>query len=174
MSLGYRKSSAYSIAWTPGYYDGVKLANRYKRREKPLASSEAVSKSMRSNRGKDTAPELLLRRMLWASGIRGYRLHHKRVLGRPDLAFINKKIAVFINGCFWHRCPYCKLPLPKSNRSFWKEKFIRNQERDRRNVRKLRSQGWKVVTVWECRLKKSSTSILRKIVTITATGSPSK
>jgi len=120
--------------------------------------SSAVTKSMRSNKAKDTKPELIVRKMLWAAGLRGYRLHRKDIPGKPDIAFIGKKIAIFVNGCFWHRCPHCKPGLPKHNRKFWLAKFNRNQERDRENLIRLRKAGWKVVTIWECRLKGDANS----------------
>ena len=118
-------------------------------------ASEAISRSMRSNKAKDTKPEITVRKMLWAAGFRGYRLHRKDIPGKPDIAFIGKKVAIFVNGCFWHRCPHCKLGLPKHNRKFWLAKFNRNQERDRENLTKLRKLGWKVITLWECRLRKA-------------------
>lgn len=71
----------------------------------PVPKSEATSRVMSSNRGRDTAPELALRRALWAAGRRGYRLHYKQVPGRPDIAYPTKKIAIFVHGCYWHRCP---------------------------------------------------------------------
>jgi len=86
---------------------------------------------MKGNKAKNTKPELLLRKALCSTGIRGYSLNWKKVPGKPDIAFPGKKIAIFVNGCFWHRCPICDLPLPKTNIEFWKNKFIRNVERDR-------------------------------------------
>lgn len=120
----------------------------------PKATSAAVSRSMKANRAKDTRPELALRRVLREKGLRGYRTAWKPAPGRPDVAFPSKKVAVFLNGCYWHRCPHCKLPLPKANRSFWKKKFLLNKERDARKAHELRKQGWQVYTVWECYLKK--------------------
>jgi DNA mismatch endonuclease Vsr len=119
----------------------------------PAASSAAVSKSMRGNRRRDTSPELTLRRLLRAAGMGGYRIAWKKAPGRPDIAYPGKRIAIFVNGCFWHRCPHCNPSVPKSNADFWQHKFARNQERDARKVRELEEAGWTVLTVWECELR---------------------
>lgn len=104
-------------------------------------------------RGRDTGPERNLRNVLSGAGIRGYRLQYANVPGRPDVAFVGKRIAVFVHGCFWHGCPHCRPPHPKSNRTFWQTKLERNTKRDRRKARQLRGAGWSVVTIWECRLR---------------------
>lgn len=119
----------------------------------PPAVSEAVAKSMRGNKGKNTKPELRLRKALWAAGIRGYRLHWKKVPGRPDLAFPGRRLAIFVHGCYWHRCPHCDLPLPKSHSDFWREKFTKNQERDLKKSNQLLDLGWQVCVIWECQIK---------------------
>jgi DNA mismatch endonuclease (patch repair protein) len=129
----------------------------------PAPTSEAVSRTMKANRAKDTAPERILRKSLYACGLRGYRLHSKKVPGRPDISFARRKIAIFVHGCFWHRCPKCLFPLPKSNRDFWIKKFRRNKARDKRKVRQLRSEGWSVFEFWECELKTLADSCARKI-----------
>lgn len=113
----------------------------------------AVHKSMVGNKRANTKPEILVRQVLRKAGLTGYRLQWK-VPGRPDVAWPGKKVALFVNGCFWHRCPYCKLPLPKSNIEYWSVKFEKNIERDERNLNLLQQQGWKVFVVWECQLKK--------------------
>lgn len=110
----------------------------------PVPVKESTSRSMRSNKGRDTRPELVLRKALCEAGLGGYRLQWK-VPGRPDIAYPGRKVAVFVNGCFWHRCPVCNLPLPKSNVDFWRTKFERNVERDSRNIASLESDGWTVV-----------------------------
>ena len=134
----------------------------------PAPSSEAVRRSMQGNKGKDTGPELLLRKALWAAGVRGYRLH-RRVEGvRPDLVFGKAKVAVFVHGCFWHRCPNCKPRDPKRNRGFWSTKFARNVERDRKKLRLLSRSGWKTLVFWECRVLGRPAAIsdhLRRILT---------
>ena len=129
----------------------------------PKASSKAVSRSMRSNVSKDTGPELILRKALYFQGIRGYRLNFKKVPGRPDICFPGLKLAIFINGCFWHRCPKCDLPMPKSNKGFWGKKFTRNKERDKLKKKRLEDMGWKVLTIWECDIKDKLSSVVYDI-----------
>ena len=121
----------------------------------PAASNFAVHKSMQGNKRADTKPELLMRERLCAAGLGGYRLQWK-VAGRPDIAWPGKKVCVFVNGCFWHRCPHCKLSTPKKNVEYWTAKFERNVERDRENVAKLEAAGWRAHVVWECELKKKT------------------
>src|SRR5690349_7735751 len=104
---------------------------------------------MRANRAKDTSPELDLRKALRHIGIQGYRLNCPSVIGRPDICFVSARLAVFVHGCFWHRCPNCTHGLPKSNKDFWREKFRRNKLRDRRKTEQLKSAGWIVLTFWE-------------------------
>lgn len=111
---------------------------------------EQRSFNMSRIRGGDTQPELRVRRILHAMGLR-YRLHGKKLPGKPDLVFAGARAVLFVHGCFWHmhRCKYGK-PAPATNRSFWAEKRRGNAERDRRNRRALRAAGWKVFEVWEC------------------------
>jgi DNA mismatch endonuclease, patch repair protein len=129
----------------------------------PTPKSEAVSRVMSRNRAKDTGPEVALRKALWKAGLRGYRLHYKRIPGRPDISFVSKKLAIFVHGCFWHRCPTCSYSLPKNNTEFWRAKFARNTERDARKVTDLENLGWQVITVGECELKADLSSVVRKI-----------
>ena len=121
--------------------------------EERQVPSEAVRKSMQANKRANTRPELVLRERLRAAGLSGYRLQWK-VPGHPDVAWPGRKVALFMNGCFWHRCPRCGLPIPKSNVEYWTEKFERNVERDKRTRHELELAGWKVHVVWECQLKK--------------------
>lgn len=115
--------------------------------------SLATRHVMQANKSKNTKPELLVRQKLREAGLPGYRLHWKKALGRPDVCYPGRKVAVFVHGCYWHRCPYCALPLPKSNVEFWQAKFARNRARDERDERALLELGWTVLVVWECRLK---------------------
>ena len=103
--------------------------------------------------GRDTQPEMRVRRLLHGLGFR-YRLHGPGLPGRPDLVFSAARAALFVHGCFWHmhRCRYGK-PAPATNKTFWAEKRRGNAERDRRNRRALRKDGWTVFEVWECHTK---------------------
>lgn len=136
----------------------------------PPATYAATTKAMKANRGKGTKPELILRKALWHEGARGYRLNWKGAPGRPDICFPGRRLAIFVHGCFWHRCPRCHLGLPKSNTDFWKRKFELNVARDQKKERLLIDEGWKVMTVWECELKeelvKTVAKVLRQLHTI--------
>ena len=130
----------------------------------PKSSSPRVRKSMLSNKAKGTKPELSLRRALRQNKVREFRCNIKNLPGRPDICFPEDKIAVFINGCFWHRCPYCRLNLPKKNRAFWRLKFLRNRRRDQKKLRAMKALGWRTLTIWECRLRKKKGSQVEKVV----------
>jgi len=121
----------------------------------PEASNANVRKVMKANKGKGTKPELLVRQILRESGHPGYRLNWKKAPGRPDIAYPGRKIAIFVNGCFWHRCPYCNLSIPKTHPEFWQQKFDRNVERDSRKIQELEHMGWTTITIWECQVKKA-------------------
>ena len=108
---------------------------------------------MQSNKGYDTGPERKLRALLREGGLTGYRTGYKRAAGRPDVAFPAKRLAVFVHGCFWHRCPRCRLALPKAHRAYWRRKFQLNRARDKRQLKALAAAGWRALTVWECALK---------------------
>jgi len=101
-------------------------------------------------RGKDTKPEMIVRRLVHGLGYR-YRLHRGDLPGCPDLVFPSRHKVIFVHGCFWHRhrCRYGK-PMPSTRRAFWAAKLERNKTRDRRNRRALRRLGWDVLVVWEC------------------------
>lgn len=129
----------------------------------PKASSEAVRKSMVANRGKNTGPEQAIRAVLRNRGLRGYRLNWNGAPGRPDVAFPRQRVAVFVNGCYWHRCPHCNLKIPRTNRDYWKRKFHLNVERDSRNKRELERAGWRVVVVWECQVRKRINAVATRI-----------
>lgn len=130
----------------------------------PIPKSVQTSKVMSANRGKDTKPELMLRKALWSVDVRGYRLHQKNIPGRPDLSFRKRKIAVFVNGCFWHRCPHCNPHKPKSNADFWESKFKNNMRRDKVKNKQLHKLGWKVITVWECQIKNNLKASVKNIL----------
>ncbi len=129
----------------------------------PAPTSEVTSKVMRANRGRNTGPELKVRKALWSAGIRGYRLHWRNVPGRPDIAFPGLRLAVFVLGCYWHRCESCDLPIPKSNSEFWSRKFALNKERDKRKRTELEDMGWDVLDLWECDIKDSLDECVRLV-----------
>ena len=129
----------------------------------PIPEKEITSKIMSRIRGKNTKPEIILRQEMWRNGIKGYRLHWKKVAGSPDIAFPNKKIAIFVNGCYWHRCPYCNPAFPKTHQEFWKNKFKKNIERDKKKINDLQEDGWKVIVIWECKIKENIDECLKKI-----------
>jgi len=111
-------------------------------------------------KGKNTKPEIKLRKYLFSKGLRGYRVHYK-LIGKPDIVFTRKRIAVFIDGCFWHKCPEC-FRGPKTNRKFWAEKLGSNIRRDKKVSHKLRCQGWCVVRIWEHELKQDLNRVYQK------------
>lgn len=131
----------------------------------PTPTSEAVVRVMQGNKGKDTKPELLLRRVLRQIDVRGYRLHWP-IPGNPDLAFPGRRICVFVHGCFWHRCPSCKLHVPKTHTDYWTSKFYKTMARDVRKQAQLRLMGWTVIIVWECELKKDAMYVAYKIKSV--------
>lgn len=110
----------------------------------------ARSAQMSLVRGRDTKPEMRVRKALHAAGLR-YRLHDRRLPGAPDLVFPSRRVALFVHGCFWHRHPGCAAArLPKSRLDFWKPKLAGNVERDKRNQQALEALGWTVLVIWEC------------------------
>lgn len=129
----------------------------------PIPVSESTSRVMSANKARNTSPEVRLRRALKAEGIRGLQAHPRAILGRPDVAFIDERVAVFINGCYWHRCPNCNPRLPKTHREFWRRKFKANRARDLRVARKLRANHWRVIVIWECRLRQNPSREVRRV-----------
>jgi DNA mismatch endonuclease (patch repair protein) len=119
----------------------------------PIPADERTSAVMSRIRARNTGPELHLRSALRALGHTGYRLHVAGLPARPDIAFVGRKVAVLVHGCFWHGCPHCTPARPKSHRSFWNAKLKANQERDARKQQALEDLGWTVVVSWECRIK---------------------
>lgn len=122
------------------------------------------SRCMSRIKGRNTTPEVLLRKSLWAIGLR-YRLHAK-LPGKPDIVFTKIKVAVFIDGCFWHCCPIHGVK-PKSNANFWKTKLKGNVMRDRKTERELQQQGWHVLRFWEHQIEdelEKAVSEIKKLV----------
>ncbi len=116
-------------------------------------------------RGRDTRPEMAVRRALFSAGFR-YRLHRRDLPGAPDVALGGRKVAIFVHGCFWHRhggCRYAKLPATRPE--FWKEKLEGNTKRDARAIEALQAMGWRVFIVWECAIRdKGKLSILPEVL----------
>jgi DNA mismatch endonuclease, patch repair protein len=118
-----------------------------------IMSGSARSRLMSRIRGKDTVPEMRVRRYLHSRGLR-YRLHVKDLPGKPDIVFSRYRTVVFVHGCFWHQHPGCPYAvMPTSNTEFWKSKLEGNVRRDQRHSSALRAAGWRVLTVWECEVR---------------------
>lgn len=115
---------------------------------------EERSERMSRIRSKNTKPERVVRSLLHQLGYR-YRIHRRELPGSPDLVFPRRRKVVFVHGCFWHAHDGCKVAnMPKSRSAFWADKFERNKKRDSENIRRLREDGWGVLTVWECDTKR--------------------
>jgi len=114
------------------------------------------SANMRAIKSKDTKPELAVRKALRAAGLTGYRLHRKDLPGRPDIAFLGRKKAIFVHGCFWHGHDCLEgSRRPQSQKDYWLPKISGNQDRDARHQAQLINSGWDVLTVWECEIQSS-------------------
>lgn len=118
---------------------------------------------MQSIRSSNTRMEVLVRKQLWSRGAKGYRLHHRKVIGKPDIAFTRAKVAIFLDGCFWHGCPNC-YKEPTSNTDFWRKKLNYNKERDERYTLELGSAGWIVLRYWECEIANDLPRIISEVV----------
>ena len=112
---------------------------------------------MRSVKSKNTSAEIAVRKICRELGHSGYRLHHKDIPGKPDIAFIGRKMVIFVHGCFWHGhdCP-AGANKPKTNQDYWLQKIERNKRRDAVNLAALKSAGWKSLVVWECEIKREN------------------
>ncbi|WOF16781.1 very short patch repair endonuclease [Methanoplanus sp. FWC-SCC4] len=126
-----------------------------------VLTPEQRKRNMSSIKSKDTKPEIKIRKMLWENGIRGYRIHYD-LPGKPDIAFTKYKIAVFIDGCYWHKCPEC-FREPKTNTEFWMNKINGNVERDKKITKELEDSGWTVLRFWEHEVRKNPDLIIKKI-----------
>jgi len=117
--------------------------------------------------GKDTKPEVILRKALWAKGLR-YRKHYA-LPGRPDVVFVAERVAVFVDGCFWHSCPV-HATKPKKNTEFWAEKLRKNRVRDELVNRELRAMGWHVCRVWEHEIRGDLPAAVTKVIRFVEAG----
>jgi len=116
-------------------------------------SIERRSVIMRQVHSKNTRPELVVRRLVFAMGYR-YRLHRVDLPGKPDIVFASRRKVIFIHGCFWHAHANCKRArIPDTNRSYWLQKIERNMQRDQQNLSILLIDGWRVLVIWECELR---------------------
>jgi len=132
-------------------------------------SKEIRSYNMSQIRSKNTKPEELVRNALFAAGFR-YRKNDKRLPGHPDIVLKKYRTVIFVNGCFWHKHEKCRYFVwPKSNTKYWKNKINGNIKRDKQNYLFLRKQGWNVIIIWECKLRKNKQehtllSLIEKII----------
>ncbi len=118
---------------------------------------------MRRVKGKNTTPELRVRRLIWSLGGR-YRLHRADLPGKPDIVLPGRRLAVFVHGCFWHGHDCVRgVRVPKANRDYWLAKIGRNRERDHHNTALLEAQGWTVLRFWETDVKKDPGAVARSI-----------
>lgn len=123
-----------------------------RKHRKPTARPLTRSENMSRIRGKDTQPELDVRRAFWAAGLR-YRLHDKRLPGNPDLVFHGRRVVVFVHGCFWHWHEGCaNFRIPKTRSEWWAAKLARNKARDAEVFAELSAAGWHVIVIWECEI----------------------
>lgn len=128
-----------------------------------VLSPEQRHRNMVAIKGKNTKPELVVRRFLHSKGLR-YRLHDSRLPGKPDLVFPKYKVVIFVQGCFWHGHAGCRFfRIPGTRTEFWQKKINSNIARDAQNREKLEQQGWKVIFIWECQLKHEKDNILEML-----------
>jgi DNA mismatch endonuclease (patch repair protein) len=129
-----------------------------------VLTPEQRHRNMSHIRARDTRPEITVRRLLRSLGYY-YRLHDKKLPGKPDIVFKSKKKIIFVHGCFWHMhsCQYGKVQ-PSTNTAFWKEKREQTVERDLRQQKELKEQGWDVLTIWECESKNKPEMIVKLII----------
>ena len=128
-----------------------------------VVDKKTRSRMMSGIRGKDTKPELIIRKVLFRKGFR-YRLHDKKLPGKPDIVLPKYHSVIFVHGCFWHGHNCHLFKWPKTRPAFWKKKIKRNREVDKRNYKKLREEGWYILTVWECALKGKTCRPLEKLI----------
>ena len=125
---------------------------------------EVRSFNMSRIKGKDTTPEIKVRKYLFSKGFR-YRKNVTELPGKPDIVLAKHNTVIFVNGCFWHRHKGCKFAtMPKSNVDFWQDKFAKNVENDKIHEQQLKKMGWNVITVWECEIKDHFEETMKMLV----------
>ncbi|HAO08160.1 MAG TPA: very short patch repair endonuclease [Chryseobacterium sp.] len=129
-----------------------------------ILSKQKRSEVMSKIRGKNTKPELILRSQLFRNGFR-FRIHKKSLPGKPDIVLPKYKTVIFVHGCFWHYHQDCREGrIPSTNSKFWKEKLLKNIEKDERHIKALQELKWKVIVVWECEIEKNTEQTLEKLL----------
>lgn len=128
-------------------------------------NKEVRSYNMSRIKGKNTKPEMLVRKFLFANGFR-YRLHDKKLPGKPDIVMAKYRTIIFVHGCFWHGHEDCKYySIPKTRTEWWLNKINRNKENDFESIKKLENYGWEVILIWECELKTKNREVtLNKLI----------
>lgn len=129
-----------------------------------VLTKEQRSYNMSRIKAKDTKPELKLRRLLFERGIWGYIVHYN-LPGKPDIVFEKKKIAIFVDGCYWHKCPVCFIE-PETRKEFWMKKIEGNVKRDKKVDKKLKEEGWKILRFWEHEVRKEPEKVLETILEV--------
>ena len=128
-----------------------------------IFSPEKRSEIMRRVRSDDTRPEQILRKALFSRGWR-YRKNVKKLYGKPDIVFAKAKVVVFVHGCFWHQHEGCKAAdRPKSRQDYWQKKLERNSARDLETQEKLKREGWRVIVIWECELRRDLDAMVERV-----------
>lgn len=127
-------------------------------------SQHKRSEVMSKIKGKNTKPEMILRSLLFKEGFR-FRIHKKNLPGKPDIVLPKYRTAIFVHGCFWHYHKDCREGrIPSTNSKFWKEKLLKNVEKDERYIELLKENGWNVIVVWECEIEKLAEVVLKNIM----------
>lgn len=125
-------------------------------------TSAQRSANMRAIHSRDTKPEMMVRRLLFAAGFR-YRLQRRDLPGTPDIVLSKYRTVIFVNGCFWHHHPGCtRAAIPQTRQDYWLPKIARNIERDKENISELKRQNWRVLVVWECACRKKNEEALKE------------
>jgi len=126
-----------------------------------VLTNEQRSYNMSQIRSKDTKPELVIRKLLFEKGMKGYRIHYN-LPGKPDIVFVGKKVVIFVDGCYWHKCPVCFIE-PQTRRDFWMKKINGNVKRDNKVNELLKNEGWHVLRFWEHEVRNNPNKVVDNI-----------